>query len=87
MKSSHKIFGDIHDVPDRDIALVLGTAKYAVGGENLFYRYRLDAAAELFLQGKVKGIIVSGDNSLRCYDEPNNMKKDLITNEPCKIVT
>jgi len=86
--SKDRIYTDVNSVPDRDVALVLGTSRYAYGRRNLFYIHRLNAAAKLFHKGKVKGIIVSGDNSTRYYDEPTNMKTDLIKKGiPGKYIT
>lgn len=74
-----KIYTDSSSIPARDVALVLGTGKYTANGmQNAFYLNRLKAAAELFKAGKVKGILVSGDNSRRSYDESTDMEKDLI---------
>ena len=72
-------YTSVNDIPERDVALVLGTAKYRKnGGRNLYYRYRMEAAVKLFKSGKVKAIICSGDNSTRYYDEPSTMKADLV---------
>jgi SanA protein len=66
-------------IPEKKAALVLGTAKYMVGGgKNYFYTYRIRAAVELFKAGKVKAIVVSGDNSTKYYNETSKMQKDLI---------
>ena len=45
---------------------------------NYFYAARLDVAAELFRLCKVRGIVVSGDNSSSDYSEPDDMKADLV---------
>jgi len=59
--------------------LVLGTAKYLVGGgENLFYSYRIAAARDAYAAGKCAKLVVSGDNRHRSYNEPQTMKKSLI---------
>jgi SanA protein len=72
-------FTNPEDVPHRRAALVLGTAKYVPGGnENLHYRYRMDAAAELFAAGRVGYVIVSGNGVEPDYDEPAAMRGDLI---------
>ncbi len=66
-------------VPAADVALVLGTAKVLADGRpNAFYTARIALAAELFRTGKVRGLIVSGDNSRSDYDEPSTMKADLV---------
>ena len=73
------IYKDISKVPAKKAALVLGTAKYMIGGgQNYFYTYRIRAAAKLFKTGKVKAIVVSGDNSTMYYNETGKMQKDLI---------
>jgi len=78
-QAQSRIFNDIKKVPVKKAALVLGTAKYRVGGgKNYFYVYRIRAAAALFKAGKVKAIVVSGDSSTKYYDETRKMKKDLI---------
>jgi SanA protein len=74
------IYSDVKKVPAKKAALVLGTAKYMIGGgKNYFYTYRIRAAVELFKAGKVKTIVVSGDNSTKYYDETGKMQKDLIS--------
>ena len=66
-------------IPAKKAALVLGTAKYMVGGgKNYFYTYRIRAAVKLFKAGKVKAIVVSGDHSTKYYNETGKMQQDLI---------
>ena len=73
------IYTTIADTPDKNVALILGTSKYTIGGyPNLFFKYRIAAAADLYHFGKVKHIIVSGDNSLKEYNEPRKMLQALI---------
>ncbi len=70
---------DLDQVPERRVALVLGTGKWAPSGrENLFYRRRLEAASELYHAGKVERLLLSGDNSRVGYDEPSDMMTDLV---------
>lgn len=72
-------YDEVSEVPHKKLGVVLGTAKYRVsGGVNNYYQYRLDAAVELFEAGKVDFLLVSGDNSIREYDEPTTMKRDLV---------
>jgi SanA protein len=73
-----KIYHDTSKIPHKKAALVLGTAKYAMGRENLFFNARIDAAVALFKAGKVDAIVVSGDNGRKSYDEPTDMRDDLI---------
>lgn len=77
--SSGKIFHSPATVPANDVAVVLGTAKLtAAGNENLHFTQRIKAAAELYQAGKVRHLIVSGDNSVAHYDEPSDMRAALI---------
>lgn len=72
-------FENPEDLPAVKTALVFGTSKWARGGgENLYFKYRMKATADLFQSGKIKYIIVSGDNSIREYNETREMKKSLI---------
>lgn len=78
-QANASIYADIRKIPSKKVALLLGTAKYvAKGRKNYFYTYRIRAATALFKAGKVKSILVSGDNGTRYYDETTTMQKDLI---------
>ena len=70
---------DPAQVPDTDVALVLGAAPIGPeGGSNRYFEYRLDAAAALWKAGKVKFLLVSGDNRHPDYDEPSAMRAGLV---------
>lgn len=59
--------------------LLLGTIRTVRSGTpNPFFFNRIKAAAMLYHSGKVKVIIVSGDNSKQSYNEPEDMKQELI---------
>jgi len=66
------------DVTPAPVALVLGTSPRYAGRPNPYYLARIKAAAELFISGKVEGIIVSGDNRRADYNEPAMMRNDLV---------
>ena len=86
--SRRKLYYDVNDVPHRPVALILGCNKYFEERINLFYLYRINAAYELWKFGKINAILVSGDNSRRDYDEPTNMKADLIAKGvPAEYIT
>lgn len=77
--SSSHIFSSLEDLPANHVALVLGCShKLPNGRENLYFRYRIQAAAELFHAGKCNYLLVSGDNGSRNYDEPTDMKSALM---------
>ncbi len=73
------IYEDINTLPPRDVGMVLGTSKfYASGSLNQYYSNRIQGAADAYHQGKIKYLLVSGDNGEHNYNEPINMRKDLI---------
>lgn len=74
-----KVFDDISDISKNKVGLVLGTSSKTVNGnENRYFKYRMEAAAELYKAGKVEYLIVSGDNHTEYYNEPQQMKVSLI---------
>ena len=59
--------------------MLLGTSKTLPSGyKNYYFYYRIDAAEKLYKSGKIEYIIVSGDNSRKDYNEPEDMKNELI---------
>ncbi len=74
-----QVYHTVEDLPYRDVGVVLGTSRRTRDGrENLYFRYRINAVVELYQQGKIRHILVSGDNKTRDYDEPNDMRQALI---------
>ncbi|WP_343747772.1 ElyC/SanA/YdcF family protein [Fluviicola sp.] len=74
-----KVFDQVSQCPKVKTALVLGTSRTNKrGNENLYFSYRIKAAVELYRAGKVRFILVSGDNSIKTYDEPTDMKNALV---------
>ena len=65
-------------VPPAPVALVLGAQVYPNGRPSAFLAARLDLARRLFEAGKVKVILVSGDNLAPEYNEPDAMRDYLI---------
>ena len=76
---SEYCYSDINKLPQSETALLLGAAKITPAGvPNLYFAGRIDAAAKLFHSGKIKHILISGDNSRDDYDEPTDMKNALV---------
>lgn len=72
-------FKSVDEIPYNDAGLVLGTSKRARGGGvNYFFKNRMDATYELYKNGKISYVIVSGDNSILEYNETRDMKDYLI---------
>lgn len=74
-----RTYSDPAAIPARRVGLVLGCSQFLYGGQrNAFFDNRIRAAAQLFRAGKVQYLVVSGDNHVRGYDEPQDMKDCLI---------
>jgi SanA protein len=73
-----RIFTDVSKVPKTKVGLVFGTSSRVSGRENLYFRYRIEAAAQVWNAGKIETLIVSGDYNPPYYNEPNKMKRALI---------
>jgi SanA protein len=74
--------GVLHDDPGQlaagGVGLVFGCNDRFQDRENLYFRYRIDAAEILWKAGKLRGLIVSGDNRSHAYNEPEIMRRALI---------
>lgn len=74
-----KLYSNANEIPFRRIGLLLGTSpKIANGQSNPFYNNRVAAAEALIRAGKIKYLIISGDNGTKIYNEPESMRTDLI---------
>lgn len=74
-----KTYTEVMAIPHNNVGLLLGTSpKLKNGKNNLYFDYRILAAAELYKAGKIGYILVSGDNRKKDYNEPEEMKKALI---------
>ena len=79
LSTKQSTFDSIQQIAKNRVGLLLGTSKFSNNGEiNLYYKYRIDAAVELFNSGKIDFILVSGDNRKKNYNEPVTIKNDLI---------
>ncbi len=77
--SKEFIYDNIDSIPHNKAGLLLGTSKYTTDGRiNLFFRYRIEAATNLYRSGKIDYLILSGDNSIIYYNEPMAMRKELL---------
>jgi SanA protein len=79
-ESKNFLFSKAKNLPTTKTALLLGTSKkLRNGNDNLYFNYRIDACVELFSSGKVSHILISGDNGSKEYNEPQDMKNELIS--------
>lgn len=77
--ANHYITSDLASVQPNIVGLLLGTSRnLKSGATNDFFFHRIDAAMELYQHGKIKNILISGDNSRSDYNEPADMKAELV---------
>lgn len=73
------LYNNVESIPHKRVAVLLGTnPRTKSGNMNWFYKHRIDAAVALYKQGKFDRLLISGDNSLKTYSEPDEMKADLV---------
>ncbi|WP_413285926.1 vancomycin high temperature exclusion protein [Vibrio sp. MA40-2] len=76
--TQNNIYTQPSNLPNYDVAMVLGTSKYLGKVLNDYYANRINAAITLFKNDKVDDFLLSGDNAHRSYNEPWTMKRDLL---------
>ncbi|MGW1224610.1 SanA/YdcF family protein [Streptomyces sp. NPDC001478] len=69
--------GTAAEAPARDVAVVFGAGLWD-GKPSPYLARRLSAAAGLYREGKVRVVLVTGDNSRAEYDEPDAMRAYLV---------
>ena len=72
------LFDDVTKIEHRPAGLVFGCSEKLGDRDNLYFKYRIEAAAKLWHAGKVDFLIVSGDNREKYYNEPVAMRKALV---------
>jgi len=74
-----KTYSDVSKAPTTNVGLVLGTIKLLKNGNvNSYFKNRIDATYDLYRSRKIEFILVSGDNGNSTYDEPSDMKNELV---------
>ncbi|MEE0133782.1 MAG: ElyC/SanA/YdcF family protein [Treponema sp.] len=68
------IFHDLSQTPSRHCAMILGAKVYQSGAISHVVRDRAEAAMELYHQGLVEKVLISGDHGRASYDEVNAIK-------------
>lgn len=63
------------DVPSRRVAIVFGAGLWRDGSPTPILQDRVETGARLFFAGKVEKILMTGDNSLVEYNEPEAMRQ------------
>lgn len=68
----------VANVPPRPVGIVLGAGVNPDGTPSPYLRARLDLGYDLWKAGKVRALLVSGDNREKNYNEPDAMRAYLI---------
>jgi SanA protein len=63
----------VEDAPARQVAIVFGAGLRRDGSPSPVLRDRVETAAQLYFSGKVKKLLMSGDNRWEDYNEPGAM--------------
>jgi vancomycin permeability regulator SanA len=77
---ARNIYAKVNDLPAADAVLVLGAAVWRNGRMSDVFYDRATVALEVYRQGLVKKILVSGDHSRGDYDEVNIAKDFFLKN-------
>ncbi|NWK56803.1 YdcF family protein [Verrucomicrobiaceae bacterium N1E253] len=72
------LYDSVDEIPHRRAGLVFGCSEKLGSRDNLYFKYRIEAAAALWKAGKVDCLIVSGDNREKYYNEPVAMRRALV---------
>lgn len=78
-KSSRYTAAHIEQIPKHKVAIVLGAGVLPDGTPTPYLERRLDTAAKLYKAGKAEVLLLSGDNSASHYNEPEAMKRYIVT--------
>jgi SanA protein len=63
------------NVPSERLAIVFGAGLRRDGTPTAILRDRVETAADLYFNGKVEKILMSGDNRFEYYNEPGSMRQ------------
>lgn len=87
--SRGRLYSDVDSIPHREAGLLLGTnPKGRTGRPNQFFVRRIEATVALFEAGKIDRLIISGAKYDKGYDEPEAMRKELVSRGlPDSIIT
>ncbi len=69
----------LRQAPTREVAIIFGAETYPNGNPSPYLRARLDLGVSLYKAGKVKTLIVSGDDSAAHNHESSAMKRYLVS--------
>lgn len=73
------VYNDLESIPCNKVGLLLGTSKFLKSGlPNHYFSNRIKATDDLYKSNKIEIVVISGDNSKKDYNEPLDMKNELV---------
>ncbi len=78
MAQSDRVYFSTDTIPECHAALVLGCSPTVFNKVNYYFITRIEAAVNIYKSGKVKKLLLSGDNGRKGYNEPEAMRQALI---------
>ncbi len=65
----------LETVPERPVAIIFGASVLPSGRPSAMLADRVRMGAELYTAGKVRALLLTGDNSIETYNEPEAMRR------------
>ena len=75
VRAADRIYTNVNSVPPAPVALVLGAGLWKDGSPTPALYDRVATAVDLYKAGKVKKLLMTGDNRFINYSEPEAMRK------------
>jgi SanA protein len=69
------IYDEVQSIPPASVALVLGAGLRSDGSPTAALADRVATAADLYREGRVQKLLLSGDNRFEWYNEPEAMRR------------
>ena len=79
-QARNEVFANIENVKPKEFAIVLGAAIINNNRPGNYLKFRLDDVISLYKSGKIKKILISGDNGEDAHDEISVMNRYLLEN-------
>ncbi|MBD2040606.1 SanA/YdcF family protein [Microcoleus sp. FACHB-672] len=73
--TSSRRYTDISQVPEEDVAVVFGAGVWEDGSPTPMLADRVQAAVDLYKEGRVRKLLMTGDNSSEDYNEVKAMQE------------
>ncbi len=71
--ANNRVYKTMSEMPNYHVALVLGAGVQPNGALSWTLRHRVNTAIDLYNAGRVEKILMSGDNRVQNYNEPQRM--------------